>query len=390
MKKILALVLVLAMVAALFVGCSDSTGNNEGTKPADPQTTGEAGKTTNNPDDIADTMTSEDGKYEVAFVTDVGQLKDKSFNQGTYDGVKLFAAANNKSYKYYQPANGSDATDDDRFEAMKAAADNGAKVIVCAGFMQGTALDKAAAAYPDVKFVFIDGWSLGKDNVAGIVFHEEQCGYLAGYAAVKEGYTKLGFTGGGGGANDACCRYGYGYVQGADAAAKEMGVTVEMNYTWLYGASFSPSAELQTLCAGWYENGTEVIFSCGGSIFDSVTAAASAAGKKVIGVDVDQSFSSPATVITSALKGIGEAAQQALEAAYGIKGDWAEWAGTNCKNLGAAEGSVGLPVATWSLKNWSVEDYNALFEKIVKGEVTIDADFSKLASTDNVKLNIVE
>ena len=384
MKKILALLLVLAMVAALFVGCQETTPSD--TTPATQGT--ESGKAAT-ADDIPDTMTSADGKYEVAFVTDVGQLKDKSFNQGTYDGVKLFANANNKSYKYYQPANGSDATDDDRFEAMKSACDNGAKVVVCAGFMQGTALAQAAAEYPDVKFVFIDGWSLNMDNVAGIIFHEEQCGYLAGYAAVKEGYTKLGFTGGGGGTNDACCRYGYGYVQGANDAAKEMGVTVEMNYTWLYGASFSPSAELQTLCAGWYENGTEVIFSCGGSIFDSVTAAADAAGKKVIGVDVDQSFSSK-TVITSALKGIGEAAQQALEAAFGIKGDWAEWSGANVKNLGAAEGSVGLPVATWSLKNWSVDEYNALFAKIVSGEVVIDADFSKLASTDNVKLNIVE
>ena len=387
MKKILALVLVLAMVAALFVGCAETKPGNE-TKAPDGTQGAEPAKS-DNPDDIPDTMTSSDGKYEVAFVTDVGQLKDKSFNQGTYDGVKLFANANGKSYKYYQPANGSEATDDDRFEAMKSACDNGAKVVVCAGFMQGTALAQAAEAYPDVKFVFIDGWSLGMDNVAGIIFHEEQCGYLAGYAAVKEGYTKLGFTGGGGGTNDACCRYGYGYVQGANDAAKEMGVTVEMNYTWLYGASFSPSAELQTLCAGWYENGTEVIFSCGGSIFDSVTAAADAAGKKVIGVDVDQSFSSD-TVITSALKGIGEAAQQALEAAFGIKGDWAEWSGANVKNLGAAEGSVGLPVATWSLKNWSVDEYNALFAKIVSGEVVIDADFSKLASTDNVKLNIVE
>ena len=383
MKKILALVLVLAMVAALFVGCTGTGNETEA-----PDTTGEAGKTVK-ADDIPDNMTSSDGKYEIAFVTDVGQLKDKSFNQGTYDGVKLFASENNKTYKYYQPANGSEATDDDRFEAMKAACDNGAKVVVCAGFMQGTALAQAAEAYPEVKFVFIDGWSLGKDNVAGIIFHEEQCGYLAGYAAVKEGYTKLGFTGGGGGTNDACCRYGYGYVQGASDAAKEMGVKVEMNFTWLYGASFSPSAELQTLCAGWYENGTEVIFSCGGSIFDSVTAAADAAGKKVIGVDVDQSFSSK-TVITSALKGIGEAAQQALEAAFGIKGDWAEWSGSNCKNLGAAEGSVGLPVDTWSLKNWSVDDYKALFQKIVNGEVVVDADFTKQASTDYVTLNIVE
>ena len=143
------------------------------------------------PDEIPDTMTSEDGKYEVAFVTDVGQLKDKSFNQGTYDGVKLYAANHGLSYKYYQPANGSEATDDDRYDAMKAAAEGGGKVIVCAGFMQAGALEKAAKDYPDSNFIFIDGWSLGLDNVAAITFQEEQCGYFAGYAAVKEGYTKL-------------------------------------------------------------------------------------------------------------------------------------------------------------------------------------------------------
>ena len=368
MKKFLSLLLALVMALSL-VACGG--GQTDGT----------------NPDSIADEMTSEDGKYEIAFVTDVGQLKDKSFNQGTYDGVKLFAAKNEKSYKYYQPANGAEATDDDRYDAMKAAVENGAKVVVCAGFMQGNALAKAAAEFTDVMFVFIDGWSLGMDNVAGIVFHEEQCGYLAGYAAVMEGYTKLGFCGGGGGTNDACCRYGYGYVQGAEAAAAVKGVNVEMNYTWQYGANFQPSAELQALASGWYENGTEVIFSCGGSIFDSIPAAASANDAAVIGVDVDQSFASD-TVITSALKGIGEAAQMALTAAY--DGTFVEkFGGDNCANLGAAEGAVGLPTATWSLENWSVEEYNDMFAKIVDGTITIDADFNKLASTEHVALNII-
>lgn len=372
MKKFLSLLLALVMALSLVAcGGGGNGGQTDGT----------------NPDSIADEMTSEDGKYEIAFVTDVGQLKDKSFNQGTYDGVKLFAAKNEKSYKYYQPANGAEATDDDRYDAMKAAVENGAKVVVCAGFMQGNALAKAAAEFTDVMFVFIDGWSLGMDNVAGIVFHEEQCGYLAGYAAVMEGYTKLGFCGGGGGTNDACCRYGYGYVQGAEAAAAVKGVKVEMNYTWQYGANFQPSAELQALASGWYENGTEVIFSCGGSIFDSIAAAASANDAAVIGVDVDQSFASD-TVITSALKGIGEAAQMALTAAY--DGTFVEkFGGDNCANLGAAEGAVGLPTATWSLENWSVEEYNDMFAKIVDGTITIDADFNKLASTEHVALNII-
>ena len=165
-----------------------------------------------------------------------------------------------------------------------------------------------------------------------------------------------------------------------------MGVKVEMNYSWLYGASFSASTELQTMASGWYENGTEVIFSCGGSIFDSITAAASANDAAVIGVDVDQSYTSD-TVITSALKGIGEAAQQALTAAYGS--DWANYGG-KLTTMGAAEGAVGLPTDTWSLKNWTVDQYKAMFEKIVKGEISIDNDFTKLASTDHVTLNLVK
>ena len=279
MKKFFALLLALVMVLSL-VACGDKkTDDNQGDTNTDDQ---QGGTTTyTNPDDIDDNMTSEDGKYELAFVTDVGQLKDKSFNQGTFDGVKLYAANNGLSYKYYQPANGDQATDDDRYDAMKAAAEGGAKVIVAAGFMQATALTKAAAEFTDVKFVFVDRDSAvttedgtALKNVLGICFQEEQCGYLAGYAVVKEGYTKLGFTGGGGGDNPACCRYGYGFVQGASAAAAEMGVKVEMNYSWLYGASFAASTELQTMASGWYENGTEVIFSCGGFMFASVAAAA--------------------------------------------------------------------------------------------------------------------
>ena len=359
MKKILALLLALALVVSL-AAC--------GAKKEEPKADTQP-KVTNNPDEIADNMTSSDGKYEVAFVTDVGQLKDKSFNQGTYDGVKLYANNNGLSYKYYQPANGDKATDDDRFDAMKNACENGAKVVVAAGFMQGTALEMAAKAYPDTKFVFIDGWSLGLDNVVGIAFNEHECGYLAGYAVVKEGYEKLGFCGGGGGTNPACCRYGYGFVQGANAAAAEMGKQIEVNYTWLYGASFSATPEMQTLTNGWYETGTEVIFSAGGSIFQSITAAAAANDKFVIGVDVDQSYESD-TVITSALKGIGEAATWAIGKAY--DGTWASLNGF--VSLGAADGATGLPVATWSLKNFSVDEYKAMLADIISGKLQISSD----------------
>ncbi|MBR2559645.1 MAG: BMP family ABC transporter substrate-binding protein [Firmicutes bacterium] len=384
MKKILAIVMVICMIFAMAAcGSKDAEPAGGETEPAD----GGQDAEVISADDIPDEMTSTDNKFEIAFVTDVGQLKDKSFNQGTFDGVKLYAAANGLSYKYYQPANEDQATDDDRYDAMKAAVDNGAKVIVCAGFMQGNALAKAAAEFPDVKFVFIDGWAFdGLNNIAGIAFKEEQPGFLAGYATVKEGYTKLGFCGGGGGTNPACCRYGYGFVQGASAAAAEMGVTVDMNYSWLYGASFSASPELQTLANGWYEAGTEAIFACGGSMFASVAAAASANDGAVIGVDVDQSFESD-TVITSAMKGLSDSVVWALTKAY--DGSWDEIGGA-ATSLGAAENAVGLPTETWSLTGWTVEEYEAMLQDIVSGKIVIDDVYENLASTDSLNLNIVE
>ena len=402
MKKYLALFLVIVMALGLCAcGGSPAPADNSTPAPAGNSTPAPADNNTPAPDanepagtpdavanadDIDDNMTSADGRYEVAFVTDVGQLKDKSFNQGTYDGVKLYAANNGLSYKYYQPANGDQATDDDRADAMRAAADAGAKVVVCAGFMQGEALSRAASEFTDAKFVFIDGWSLGLDNVVGITFKEAECGYFAGYAVVKEGFTKLGFSGGGGGTNDACCRYGYGFVQGANAAAAEMGVDVEMNYSWQYGASFSASPELQSMISGWYTNGTEVVFACGGSMFQSIAAAASANDAFVVGVDVDQSGESD-TVITSAMKGLSDATQWAVAKVF--DGTWDE-IGNSAVALGAADGATGLPVDTWSLENYSAGEYQAQFDDVVSGKLVIDDDFSNLEQDwSNLTLNII-
>ena len=379
MKKFLALLLSAMMLLALAAGCGENNtkGNNDSDK-------------TISADDIPDEMTSEDGKYEIAFITDVGALKDKSFNQGTFDGVKLYAHANNKTYKYYQPANDAQATDDDRYDAMAAAAQNGAKVIVCAGFMQANALVKAAAEFTDVDFVFIDASSPVADangnilnNVAAIAFQEEQCGYLAGYAVVMEGYKSLGFAGGGGGDNPACCRYGYGFVQGANDAAKALNETVTMNYTWQYGATFSASPELQAMMNGWYEQGTEIVFACGGSIFQSISAAAAENEGKVVGVDVDQSFDS-ATVVTSAMKGLASSVQWALDKVYAEK--FADIAG-KLTSLGAKDDSVGLPTSTWSLTKFTVDDYNKLFQDIVDGKVSVDSTVVKAGDIADVQFS---
>ena len=403
-KKLLALLLSASMIFGLAACGSGNQGGSEtpaGGESTPPATESQApagetgGETAADPDAIPDTMTSEDGKYQVAFVTDVGQLKDKSFNQGTFDGVKLYANANGLSYKYYQPANSSEATDDDRYNAMKAAVDGGAEVVVCAGYLQEAALRKAAMEFPDVPFVFIDGYPLSDDagnvltNVAGIAFQEEQAGYLAGYAAVKDGFTKLGFSGGGGGTNDACCRFGYGYVQGANAAATELGVNVDMNYSWEYGSTFSASTELQTMISGWYANGTEIVFACGGSMFQSISAAASANDGYVIGVDVDQSGESD-TVVTSAMKGLSDAVQWAVGHVY--DGTFSEIGGTGT-SLGVKDNAVELPTAadSWRFETFTVEEYEALYQQMLDGTLVVDNDFSKLESTEwsNLTLNVI-
>ena len=408
MKKLFAMLLAMAMMVSLFA-CSNANPDptKEGSEPPASQGTEESAKPeessapseapaapAEDPDDIPDTMTSSDNKYQVAFITDVGQLKDKSFNQGTFDGVKLYAAANNKSYKYYQPANGDQATDDDRYDAMKFAVEGGAEVVVCAGFMQTAALSKAAAEFPNVPFIFIDGSPIdGCDNVAAIAFAEHQSGYLAGYAVVKEGYEKLGFSGGGGGTNPACCRFGYGFVQGANDAAKELGKTVDINYSWLYGANFSASTDLQTMINGWYNNGTEIVFACGGSMFQSIVAAAAANDGAVVGVDVDQSAQSD-TVVTSAMKGLSASVQWAVAKVYD---DSFSDIGGKGTSLGAKDDAVGLPTATWSLENYSVEEYEAQLADMASGKLVVDsmeteADFAKLTTTEwsNVKLNVIK
>ena len=413
-KKLVALLLAMAMVLALAACGSNNTGkdsnstpstdnqgtdNNSGTpdNSGAPDNSAPEGTGAVNPDDISDTMTSADNKYVIAMVTDVGQLKDKSFNQGTWNGVKLYANETGKSYKYYQPANGDSATDEDRYQAYKAAIDGGAEVIVAPGFLQEAAMVRAASEYPDVKFVFIDGYPLNDANgnplanVVGVAFHEEQCGYLAGYAAVTEGYTKLGFTGGGGGTNPAVNRYGYGFVQGAQAAAAENNTTVEMNYSYLYGDGYSASAELQTQINGWYANGTEVVFACGGSMCNSVFAAAAANNGLSIGVDVDQAGES-GTVMTSAMKGLAEAASLMLGRFY--DGQW-DTIGGQAVNLGVDDNAVGLPFASSQFEVLTEDAYNTLVDGMkTGGSLEVKGDYDAFLAGDetfaNVTVNFVK
>ena len=394
MKKFLALLLALVMVFALAAcGGTDSTPSDApeseapaSEAPADDTPASEApaddGVITD-PNEIPNDAESADGTYEVAFVTDVGQLQDGSFNEGTWNGVKLYAANNGLTYKYYQPANGNEATDDDRVNAMQAAVDAGAKVVVCAGFLQEAALRTAAMNNPDVHFVFIDGYPLDDDpdpnvqgniltNVAGINFQEEQCGYLAGYAIVKEGFTKIGFSGGGGGSNPACCRYGYGYVQGADAAAKELGTNIDINY--FYGGQFYGDANITSRMEGWYADGTQVVFACGGGIWTSALDAAETHDGKVIGVDVDQRSKIGERCLTSAMKGLPSAINNALDSYF--SGNFSELGGT-AQQLGLKDGDyIGLPTdsESWGFTTFTQDQYETVLAGIRDGSIEISSD----------------
>ena len=312
---------------------------------------------------------------EIAVVTDIGKLNDGGFNQGTYEGVKSYCEINNKEYGYYQPARGSDATDYDRIDAMNQAIKDGAKVIVAPGFLQATAMAKVAAANPTVKFVFIDGWTLtdaenkALSNVTAVSYKEQESGYLAGYAAVMEGYTKLGGIFGGGGTIPACNRYANGYILGATAAAEELNRSVDMKISFKYGEAFSASSELQSQMDGWYKDGMQVVFSCGGSMFNSVLAAAKAQNGKVIGVDVDQSEAT-GTVITSAVKGLRESVMLILEQYY--NGEWDAKLGGKASSLGAKENCVGLPTNSWKMTRFTKDDYQVIYNKLKNGAITID------------------
>ena len=299
---------------------------------------------------------------EIAMIADGGTIDDRGFNQGTYEGVKQYGEEKGISYTYYKPV---EKTTDAYLSAMELAIEGGAKIIVAPGFRFKEAMFIAQDTWPDKKFVLLDGIpSDGKesktaDNTVGIQYAEEQAGFLAGYAAVKDGYKKLGFMGGV--ATPAVVRYGYGFIQGAEAAAKDLSLTdVEMNY--YYTGTFDATPETQTLAATWYQNGTEIIFACGSGVGQSVMAAADASnGGKTIGVDIDWAEESE-TVVTSSMKALSGTVYQMLDKAYNN-----EFPGGQNITMNATNNGVELPMATSRFNTFSQDDYDAVYKKLADG-----------------------
>ncbi len=364
-KKLISIMLCAAMTATLLAGCGSSAAAPAEEAPAVEEAAPEEAAEEIAAPETASTP-SEDG-YELALVTDLGTIDDKSFNQGAWEGLKKYAEENNISYKYYQPQEG---TTDSYVETIGLAVEGGAKLVVCPGFLFEEPIFIVQDQYPDVHFILLDGEPHNADysefktgaNVMPILFQEDQAGFLAGYAAVKDGNTKLGFMGGM--AVPAVIRYGYGFVQGADTAAAEDGVKVDVMYN--YTGAFAATPEAQAMAASWYQNGTEVIFGCGGAVGNSVMAAAEEAGTKVIGVDVDQSSES-ATVITSAMKELSISVYDGVKAFYD-----GSFPGGETSVFSAVNDGVGLPMEASKFTTFAQADYDALFEKLVNGDFEIN------------------
>ena len=316
---------------------------------------------------------------KVALTCDTGTIDDESFNQSCWEAVTSYMG---DDCQYYRPP--QEASDEDRETMIRTAVNEGADVIVCVGYLYGASLAWAADQYPNVKFIAVDvtQGDIGTDTIPAncycITFKEEQAGYLAGYAIAKDGKTKLGFLGGM--AVPAVIRYGYGFVQGADAAAQELGQNIEINY--FYGGQFYGDANITSRMEGWYSNGTQVVFACGGGIYTSAVEAALKNNGYVIGVDVDQNYIGANGVadgtyaynpfITSAMKGLSEAVNTAL--ADIEAGSWADIAASN-GNFGLEDGDyIGLPTAddSWNFETFTTEEYEEVKDKIKNGEITVD------------------
>ena len=384
MKKFLALILALVMALSL-VACGEQ-------KQPDPQ----------KPDNSGDNTET---TYKVAMITDYGDITDQSFNQTTYEACKAFAEANGVDFQYFKPAGDNTA---DRVAMIESAIDQGYNVIVMPGYAFGAAIAETAPNFSDVKFIALDvsAGDLGEGfvvpaNLYCAVYQEELCGYMAGYAAVKLGYKNLGFLGGM--AVPAVQRYGYGFVQGVDAAAAELKLTdVKLNYA--YGNQFFGDADITAAMDTWYAGGTEVVFACGGGIYTSaVDAAKKVEGAKVIGVDVDQAAvianyaagegADAATIegykaltVTSAMKGLYPATYDTLTDVI-VNGNWEKYS-AKIDTLGLvsaddpAANYVQIPMEStqWADGAFTQDDYKALVKAMFDGTLTVSNDTTKAAS----------
>ena len=359
MKKFLTLILAVLMAFCLF-GCKGKEGGGE---------------------------SSQGEHYDVVFLADLGSIYDGGFNEHSFYGIRDYCEEKGLKYTYLQPAGSDDASRVTIFE--QAVNQMTADVLVAVGFLWDAALCQQIPNYPDVKVIFVDADDLynidydydgvddsldHQDNLAMITFAEQDCGFMAGYAVVQDGYRNLAFMGGM--AVPAVVRFGYGFVEGAEAAAQELGLaegSIDMKY--FYTGTFDASPDIVTRASEWYTNGTEIIFSCGGSIVNSIiTAAKDGEGRKIVGVDTDEYFTRAADgadneplFVTSAMKELEVTIYNAVKAAYAGGAEWKAYTDAGLLRLGAKEGAA--IIAPYRAENWNVltqADYDAISAKAVE------------------------
>lgn len=384
-KKLVSLFLVASMAATMLAGCGSSDAKDNSNDANATEDAANAG-------DSANADNSDD---KIAMITDSGDITDESFNQITWETCVAYGEENGVETEYYKPA---EDTDEERINAIDLAISEGATVVVMPGYLFGPAIAEEQDVYPDVKFIAVDvtesdivnlsGDSVGiSDNVYICSFQEEQAGYLAGYAAVKDGYTDLGFLGGI--AVPAVIRYGFGYVQGINDAAEELGVDVNVKY--YYGGQFYGDDSITARMEGWYKDGTQVVFACGGGIYTSAVDAAKDYDGKLIGVDVDQRPTIGDSCITSAMKGLGSAVTSALDAYFG--GNW-DTIGGKSEQLGLTQGDyIGLPTDadSWGFTTFTTDEYEEVLAGIKDGSIEVSNDTENQPEVgSHVTVNYIE
>lgn len=339
----------------------------------------------------AEESISKDGTYEIAFISGEGELDDSGFHESSWEGIAEYADENRITYSYYRPA--AD-TRQAREEAVRTVAKKGAKIIISQGYPFEEVIAHMQNEYPKIQFLMLDAKPRKSgqkaelaSNVHCILFREEEAGYLAGYAAVREGYTRLGFLGGKEIA--PVQRYGSGFIQGAEYAAMEMEREITLKYQ--YTDTFLPSDEVQQKSKEWYEEGVQVIFACNGGASVSVMQSAEELDGKVIGVDTDQSAES-ITVLTSAGKNLKGAVTEALDTLYENGGVWSGKQAGKTITLGAKEEGVGLPQEeeAWRFENFTQRDYRKIYRGLKRGEQEILSGTATMPKTERVHLELPE
>ena len=332
-------------------------------------------------------------RYELVLLTDSGAVNDKGFNQSAWDAMTEFAVQRDLDCRYFIPQS---TKRDDLVSQLRSVAKEGAAVIVMSGRVYETALYEVQRDYPDIKFVLIDGKPHAEDsqipdipaNTTSVMFAVEQSGFLAGYAAVYDGITDLGFLAG---APDEDARaYGYGFLQGAEYAAKENGVSVSVLYQ--YTGKNEKSDKNKQTAKEMYEAGADLIFACGKGTEESVIEASGEKRSYVICADTDRRYDS-GTVLTSAVKGVSDALKLVLRSVCDMK-DFEYSFGEKSTYFNAANGGAGLASFVINDKNGDAFDrfykfgkneYEIILDRLSSGTVDVMRDIVISDSSGYVK-----